>query len=143
MAYLSWISDNDLATAVTKLLGATQAAKVQALIKMSANVMDPFSAIFQMSGFGMTYDEWYKSEEARQAQKTMQNFVGDFHQEILGHCAGWQNMGKGMIIDLVNANKMIIAEVKNKHNTISGGDLFNLYDSLERLVMPKLSGYKG
>ena len=75
MPILNWINDNDLIRSVTKLLGATQAAKAKALKKMDKNVMDPFSAVFQMSGFGMTYDEWYKSEEARQAQKTMQNFV--------------------------------------------------------------------
>lgn len=143
MPLLNWISDIDLTNAVNKLLSVTQAAKAQAAAKMVANVMDPFSAIFQMSGFGMTYDEWYKSEEARQSQKTMQNFVGEFHQDILGFCKGWQNMGRGQIVDLVNTKRQIIAEVKNKHNTISGGDLFGLYDIFEGLVMPKTSTYKG
>jgi hypothetical protein len=143
MPLLNWISDVSLFKAVQKLLRATQAAKKKALIKISTNVMDPFSAIFQMAGFSMTYDEWFKSEEARQAQKTMQNFVGEFHQEVLGYCSGWHDMGRGQIIDLVNSQKQIIAEVKNKHNTISGGSLYNLYAGLEELVMPKNSKYKG
>lgn len=142
MAYLSWVSDSDLETAVNKLLGATQRAKAAALEKIEENVIDPFSAIFQMSGFQMSYEEWFKSEEARQAQKTMQNFVGEFHQEILGYCYDWSNLGKGRIVDLVNRNSRIIAEVKNKHNTISGGDLAHLYWSLEGLVMDKFSVYK-
>lgn len=143
MPFLNWISDENLVAATSKLLALTQKAKAEAQLKMAKNVMDPLSAVFQMSGFGMTYDEWYKSEEARQYQKTMQNFVGEFHQDILGYCTGWQNMGKGNIIDLLNPQMKIVAEVKNKHNTVSGGKLADLYWSLESAVMNKTSIYKG
>jgi hypothetical protein len=51
-------------------------------------------------------------------------------------------MGTGGIIDLVNDDEKIIAEVKNKHNTLSGGQLAGLYKTLERLVTPKTSVYK-
>jgi len=143
MPLLSWISDADLNNAVTNLITATQTAKTNAFASLSKNVMDPFSAIFQMSGFSMTYDEWLKSEEARQSQKTMQNFVGQFHQNILGSCIGWVNLNTGNNVDLVNTSSKIIAEVKNKHNTISGGDLSDLYYRLDKLVMPNASAYKG
>lgn len=143
MPYLNWISDADLTQHVKSLLSATQSAKASAFASLNKNVMDPFSAVFQMSGFAMTYNDWIKSEEARQSQKTMQNFVGAFHQNILGSCAGWQNMNTGNNIDLVNTNQSVIAEVKNKHNTISGGDLSDLYYRLDKLVMPNASAYKG
>jgi Eco47II-like restriction endonuclease len=142
MPILKWIDDQKLSEAVNELLVASQTAKAKALKDLTKNVMDPFSAMFQMSGLNMTFDEWIKSEEARQTQKSFQNFVGDFHQNVLGNCSGWQNMGKGNIIDLVNPVSKIIAEVKNKHNTISGGDLANTYKSMEGLVMPKTSNYK-
>lgn len=143
MPHLPWISDADLSTHVNHLLSATQAAKASAFTTLNRNVMDPFSAIFQMSGFAMTYNDWIKSEEARQSQKTMQNHVGAFHQNVLGSCNGWRNLNTGNNVDLVNSSQRIIAEVKNKHNTISGGDLSGLYYRLDRLVMPNASGYKG
>lgn len=143
MPYLPWINNNDLIEAVTFLLDKAKAAKKSSKSKFKKNVIDPFSAIFEMAGFEINYDQWIVSEEARKAQKTLQNHVGEFHQRILGSCNGWTNMKSGKIIDIHNPTAKIIAEIKNKHNTIPGGDLSNLYKSLHRLVMPNVSNYKG
>ena len=51
-------------------------------------------------------------------------------------------MKTGKEIDLFSKSKKIIAEVKNKYNTISGGKLADLYNSLNNLVMPNSSIYK-
>jgi hypothetical protein len=142
MQKLNWISDAELFAAVNTVLEKAKEAKSKATKKFGKNVIDPFSAIFEITGFEMSFDEWHKSETARQAQKTLQNHIGDFHQNILGNCKGWTNMNKGNVIDLVCNEKQIIAEVKNKYNTISGGLLSDLYTSLENLVMPKASMYK-
>jgi len=142
MSKLNWISDEDLYNAVTHLLQKAEEAQIKSEKKFGKNVIDPFSAIFVMSGFKMDFDNWLKTETSRQAQKTLQNHIGEFHQKILGHVEGWDNMKTGNVIDLVSNEKKIIAEVKNKHNTISGGKLSELYYSLERLVMPKTSIYK-
>ncbi|MCD6011563.1 MAG: restriction endonuclease [Flavipsychrobacter sp.] len=143
MPKLSWISDDILIAETNKLLGVARSAKEDASKKFGKNVVDPFSAIFEMSGFDVSYDVWVKTEEARQAQKTLQNFIGEFHQNVLSACAGWTNLGKGNVVDLVNTNKKIIAEVKNKFNTLSGGKLAGLYQSLDTAVMHKNSKYKG
>jgi|SRR6185437_12627762 len=142
MQKLNWISDVDLTNAVKDMLGKAKNAKIKAASNFGNNVIDPFSAIFEISGFEMSYDTWCVSEEARQAQKTLQNFVGEFHQIILGSCEGWTDMKKGSIIDLVSKTEKTIAEVKNKYNTISGGKLADLYWSLESAVMNKTSVYK-
>ena len=143
MPLLNWISDKDLETSVNQLLNKAKEAKEKAENQFGKNVIDPFSAIFEISGFEMEYQTWIKSETARQAQKTLQNHIGEFHQNILGSCTGWRNMKTGQVIDLVSDNKKMIAELKNKYNTISGGKLSDLYYSLGNLVMPKASIYKG
>ncbi len=143
MPRLTWIDDDNLYSAVKSLLNIAYSARAEAEEKFGKNVVDPFSAIFEMSGFGMNYEEWVKSEEARQVQKTLQNFIGEFHQTILGHCTDWENLKKGNIIDLVNTKTKVIAEIKNKHNTKTGGDLVTVYKVLEDFVMPKNSKYKG
>ena len=78
----------------------------------------------------------------RQAQKSLQNHVGEFHQIVLGSIDGWKNLKTGAIVDLESIDNNMIAEVKNKYNTISGGKLADLYSELEKLVMPKTSKYK-
>ena len=143
MPLLNWISDNDLNDAVDILLQKAKDAKANATKHFGKNVIDPFSALFELSGFGMNYNEWVKSETARQAQKTLQNHVGVFHQNILGSCQGWTNLQVGKVVDLQNSGSKIIAEIKNKFNTISGGKLADLYYSLEQAVMNKTSMYKG
>jgi len=143
MPWLKWIEDEALRIEVSKLLKFAQKAKYTAETKFGKNVIDPFAALFEISGFGINYDTWVISETSRQAQKTLQNHVGEFHQNILGYSKGWTNKMTGSVIDLASEERKIIAEVKNKYSTISGGKLADLYISLDELVSPKASIYKG
>ncbi|MCK9204927.1 MAG: Eco47II family restriction endonuclease [Bacteroidales bacterium] len=143
MPWLSWIKDADLKNEVGQLLSIAKEAQKAAVDEFGKNVIDPFAAIFEMSGFDINYEAWLKSETTRQAQKTLQNHIGDFHQNILGYSKGWTNMKVGNVIDLFSEKNKAIAEIKNKYNTISGGKLSDLYYSLAKLVCPKSSIYKG
>ncbi len=142
MPKLKWLNDADLSKAVGNLLETAKKSKIKASKKFGENIIDPFSAIFEICGFDLSYEDWVQNEKTRQTQKTLQNSIGEFHQTILGSCNGWKDMGKGKIIDLLNEEKRIIAEVKNKYNTISGGKLSDLYFELDDLVMPKSGVYK-
>lgn len=143
MPYLKWISDKDLQTCSKKLLSVAQRSMDNSQKNMYKNVIDPFSALFQMAGFDMDAAAWVKAEQARQAQKSFQNHVGDFHQNVLGCVRGWDNLSVGNVVDLKSDTKKIIAEIKNKHNTVTGGSLKNVYDDLESEIMPKSSIYHG
>jgi hypothetical protein len=141
MPYLNWIEDDKLITCVKHLISKAVSAKAETNIHK--NVIDPFSALFEIAGFELEYDIWLKSEISRQAQKTLQNHIGDFHQNILGLSNQWVNKKTGSVVDLVSEELKILAEVKNKYNTLSGGKLSELYITLDNLVMPKNSIYKG
>jgi len=143
MPFLKWISDTELKNEVAHLLSIAKNAQKAAVDTFGKNVIDPFSAIFEMSGFEIDHNAWLKSETTRQAQKTLQNHIGDFHQNILGYSGGWTNMKVGNVIDLVSEKNKAIAEIKNKYNTVSGGKLSDLYYSLDKLISPKSSIYKG
>lgn len=142
MPRLSFISDEELDKAVHHLLVVANNAKINVSKDINHNVVDPFSILFQMSGFNINADTWKIGEMNRQAEKTLQNHVGEFHQNILGAVSGWNNLGVGQIVDLECTTKKIIAEIKNKHNTVTGGKLAGLYQDLESQVMPKHSKYK-
>lgn len=86
---------------------------------------------------------WLKQEEARLVQKTLQNLVGNFHQEILGHMDGWTNLRTGSVVDLLNSEQKIIAEVKNKYNTTKGNHKKVIYDDLHSLIRTEFPGYTG
>lgn len=146
MAYLTWISDELLKQAVRNVLGKGRDAKQNAPKNFNKNVVDPFASLFESSAFGLTnFEEWKNQELNRQAQKTLQNHIGNLHQEILGSVVGWQNLkvGSNAGSDLVCTDKKILAEIKNKYNTLTGGKQVTLYREFDNLISPKASIYHG
>ncbi len=105
------------------------------------NSVDPFSALFDALWQGIPIFEWVKQEKSRQNQKTLQNALGNFHQNILGSSKGWQNMGTGKVFDIINDKKKIIAEIKNKYNTTKGNHKIAIYDDLKRQLKNAYKGY--
>lgn len=144
MPYLDWIADENLENEVLKILETASVGLTRAEEEFDKNVIDPFSILFEMAGFGIeTVEQWIISERSRKAQKTLSGAFGTFHQSILGQVDGWQDLGIGHSADLFCESKLIVAEVKNKFNTVKGSDQVTVYDHLESLVMPKASIYKG
>lgn len=143
MAYLEFISDDILISLVKDVLDVGRKKKVSVEKQFQNNVIDPFSSLFESAISEVDHATWKNSEMVRQCQKTLTNHIGNLHQKVLGAVAGWEDLGVGSVVDLVCHEQKIIAEVKNKHNTVTGGKLADQYYSLERLVMPKASTYKG
>ncbi len=82
----------------------------------------------------LSLTDWLKTEKARQVQKTVQNKIGEFHQNILGSLPGWENLGRGKILDIRNTSRKIVAELKNKHNTTKGDFQAGVYNKLATVL---------
>ncbi|MDP2656635.1 MAG: Eco47II family restriction endonuclease [bacterium] len=131
MPYLKFISDKDLISAVGRVVKIIETSEYEADRSLHKNVVDPFSALFHGITHAITLKEWIVQEKARQSQKTMQNAIGDFHQAILGGVKGWDNLGIGGGLDVVNKEMKIIAEIKNKFNTTKGNHKVEVYDAIK------------
>jgi len=142
MSYLTYISDDNLIAIVKHVLDIGIKRKKEAEKKFNHNVIDPFGSLFEAGAFNVDHQTWKSSETIRQCQKTLQNHVGELHQKILGHVDGWTDLDKGSVVDLVCEERKIIAEIKNKYNTVTGAKLADQYRSLEDLIMPKASKFK-
>lgn len=140
---VKFLEDAALVAEVSHLLTVAEEAIESQRKEFGKNVIDPFAAMFEMSGFGLDHAAWVRVELMRQAQKTLLNHIGGFHQNVLGAVKGWENMNTGAVVDLVSHEHKVIAEVKNKHNTLSGGKRSDQYENLEKLVMQKASRYHG
>ncbi|NES19865.1 MAG: Eco47II family restriction endonuclease [Symploca sp. SIO3E6] len=128
MSYLPYISDNDLKAVVKTVVDSIIQAQARAEERMYDNVIDPFSAIFDGAVQNLNLEDWLVQENARQIQKTVQNKIGEFHQNILGSIPGWVTLPQGL--DICNTNRKIFAEIKNKYNTVKGSDKVGIYDYL-------------
>lgn len=138
---LPFITDDDLYAHVKKVIDLAKGALLDESTKFYSNSVDPFSALFDALWQGISLDEWIKQEKSRQNQKTLQNALGNFHQEILGSFIGWKSLGTGQVFDIVSQKQKIIAEVKNKYNTTKGNHKVAIYDDLKTSL--KLSDYAG
>jgi len=142
MSYLTYISDEKLKEIIKSVLDIGIKRKKEAEKQFNKNVIDPFGSLFEAGAFDVDHQTWKSSETIRQCQKTLQNHVGELHQKILGNVDAWEDLNKGSVVDLVCEERKIIAEVKNKYNTVTGSKLADQYRALEDLVMPKSSKYK-
>ncbi len=108
------------------------------------NVLDPFSSIIEASINDLSFDNWIKSEKTRQYQKTLQNTIGNLHQQLLSNIKGVEDLGVGSIVDIICKEKKIIAEIKNKHNTTKGNHKKEIYDDIAGLLAKdEFKGYTG
>lgn len=142
MPYLSFISDKDLEQAVSTVIRSVRKKTKNIEKSFNKNVIDPFSVLFEIACTHVEENSWRKSEEIRQVQKTLSNNIGTFHETILGRIHGWEVLPAGGIIDIINRDKKIIAEIKNKHNTLNASSQKATYEALEEQILPKSSQYK-
>jgi hypothetical protein len=144
MPYLEYVSDVNLISAVDNVIAVVEQATKLADEKLHSNVLDPFSALFHAVTCSLPYEDWIKLEKIRQIQKTMQNEIGDFHQQILGSVFGWEDLGCGGGLDVINRSSQLIAEVKNKYNTTKGNHKVELYDAIKMMLdEDEYQGYTG
>lgn len=143
MTYLKWISDDKLIAAIKKMSESIQTGRMRAAESFERNVIDPFAATFSMSLLGVSELEWKSQEINRQIDKSLSNAVGVFHQQILASVPGWQDLNNTNQVDLVNDGQKILAELKNKYNTLNAAGTVTLYKKLSDLVNSKSSKYKG
>ncbi len=125
---LSWLSYDRLLEICEQLI--KEATPKHKGLKFN-NTVDPFSALFDMTVSHISFDEWERTEIRRQDQKTLQNAIGKFHQMVLGSVQGWQDLGVGgdTIFDLKNDDRKIVAEIKNKFNTVKASERYLIYEN--------------
>lgn len=141
---LPFISEQDLRNECNSLFQKVTQAAQKANKNFNKNRIDAFSALFECGLRHISLNEWITSEKQRQFQKTLQNEIGYFHQKVLGHIYGCQDLGIGNLVDFVCPSKKIIAEIKNKYNTVKGSDQIVIYDALENcLRMPQYEDFTG
>lgn len=143
MSYLPWISDSDLQAAVKKLATSVFSARAKAERNISRNVLDPFGLLFNISFLSHDVATWKENEIVRQAEKALSNAVGDFHQEIIAHVAGWHDPQTAQDFDLIHKGKKIVVEMKNKYNTLNAEGLKTCFQKLNAAVNVKHSAFYG
>lgn len=139
MSYVSFISDEHLISCIEKLYNVYEKAKDEFTVsKFYENQIDPIKLLFDMNFFGVSEEEVIAREIQRKIDKTISNAIGTFHEELLGGIAGYINHPVGCGFDVTDSQlNALFSDIKNKHNTVKGSNLPDLYDDLENYIQNK------
>lgn len=136
MAYkeykLGFISDDKIYTHVKETVLRYQ-RKIN-LAQFNKNVIDPIKLTFDAKVYGKSFEDIIEAECIRQVDKSNTNHIGYFHQnlfKLVGN--GWEVPEKGF--DIVNKQRKIYVEMKNKHNTMNASSAQATYMGMQQQLL--------
>lgn len=133
---LNWIDENELFSTLQHCL-----QNPLGLRKQKLNPPDPFTVLIQTMLTDVTLSEALDFEEQRVVNKRISNAVGSIHQNVLALSPNWQSLGNaGGVVDLETIpgyvhprfGKPIVAEVKNRFNTVKASDESKVWDQIDQ-----------
>lgn len=95
------------------------------LKEFNQNIIDPIKLTFDSKIYGKPFKEVIEAECLRQIDKSNQNHIGYFHQNLFRFAPEWEVPEEGF--DVINRQKHIFAELKNKHNTMNSRSAHAIY----------------
>lgn len=89
------------------------------LAKFNKNIIDPIKLTFDNKVYRQSLIETIENEIVRQRDKTNNNAIGYFHQNMFKYIKGCEVPSEGFDVIYKKSNKKIYVEMKNKHNTMN------------------------
>lgn len=133
---LGFISDEDIYEHVRTTV--LQYRRHIDLDSFNKNIIDPIKLTFDAKIYGQTVLQTIETECLRQIDKTNNNRIGYFHQNVFKYAGGgWEvpeNGDKGGF-DVVNEKLHIFVEMKNKHNTMNAASSSDTYVKMQNKIL--------
>ncbi len=133
---LGFISDEDIYEHVRTTV--LQYRRHIDLDSFNKNIIDPIKLTFDAKIYGQTVQQTIETECLRQVDKTNNNRIGYFHQNVFKYAGGgWEvpeNGDKGGF-DVVNEKLHIFVEMKNKHNTMNAASSSDTYVKMQNKIL--------
>lgn len=130
--YVNFISDEHLLMCIDNLHKSYLKAKNNISKKtFYANKVDTIKLTFDSKFNSISEDNLIQAEILRQIDKSINNSIGTFHEQILGGIKGYE-VGKLSGFDIKATDDTLFADIKNKHNTMNSSSAEALFQKLAR-----------
>lgn len=130
--YVNFISDKHLLECVSNLHKAYLKAKNNISKKnFYFNKVDTIKLTFDSKFNEIDEESLIQSEVLRQIDKSINNSIGTFHEQILGGINGFE-AGNLSGYDIKAKDDTLFADIKNKHNTMNSSAAEALFQKLAR-----------
>ncbi|NRD24313.1 Eco47II family restriction endonuclease [Winogradskyella litoriviva] len=128
--YLNFISDEHLLSCIENLHNSYLKAKANvSKKKFYSNKIDTIKLTFDASFNELDEVTLIKTEINRQIDKSINNSIGTFHEQILGGIKGFE-IGNFSGFDIKAMDNTLFADIKNKHNTMNSSSAESLFQKL-------------
>lgn len=130
--YLNYISDEHFLSCIGKLHNSYLNAKNKVTQKkFYKNKIDHIKLVFDAKFNGLEEEDLIDAEILRQIDKSINNSIGSFHENILGGVEGYES-GNFSGYDVKASDNTLFADIKNKHNTMNSSSAESLFQKLAR-----------
>lgn len=130
--YVNFISDQHLLTCIGNLHNAYLKAKNNITKKnFYSNKVDTIKLTFDSKFNDIDEEKLIQSEILRQIDKSINNSIGTFHEQILDGIKGFE-AGNLSGYDIKATDNTLFADIKNKHNTMNSSAAEALFQKLKR-----------
>ena len=115
------------------------------LKRFNSNLIDPIKLIFDKSVYRLSWEEIVNNEIFRQRDKSNNNDIGYFHQNIFSYFEGCEVPQAGWDVIYKNPNGIqmpdgdivhtLYVEMKNKHNTMNSASSAKTYIKMQGQIL--------
>ena len=138
MSYnLTFISQNHFENHVKNTIKSySKTLEAIDLKKFNVNIVDPIKMTFDKHVFKKTFKQIIEDEISRQRDKSNNNAIGYFHQNIFKYFNNCEVPKEGWdVIFTKNDGTKIYVEMKNKHNTMNSSSSQKTYIQMQNQIM--------
>jgi Eco47II restriction endonuclease len=129
--YVDFISDDHLLHCIANLYKAYSKAKSNITKKnFYANKVDTIKLTFDAKFNDIDEESLIQAEVLRQIDKSINNSIGTFHEQILDGIEGFE-IGNLSGFDIKAKDDTLFADIKNKHNTMNSSSSESLFQKLK------------
>ena len=133
--YVDFVSDEHLLNCIENIYNAYARAKAKfTKSKFYSNKVDTFKLTFDAKFNGLSEEDLIKAEVKRQIDKSVNNAIGSFHEQVLGGIEGYE-LGNLSGFDIKAKDNSLFADIKNKHNTMNSSSAESLFQKLSRYLI--------
>lgn len=130
--YVDFVSDEHFLKCIENLYNSyTQAKQKISKKKFYRNKIDTFKLTFDTKFNNIDEETIIETEILRQIDKSINNSIGTFHEEILSGIPGYE-LGELSGYDIKSKDDTLFADIKNKHNTMNSSAAESLFQKLAR-----------
>lgn len=130
--YVDYISDEHLLNCIANLHKSYLKAKNNITKKnFYSNKVDTIKLTFDAQFNDINHQSLIQSEILRQIDKSTNNSIGTFHEQILGGIKGFE-IGNLSGYDIKSTDDTLFADIKNKHNTMNSSSAEALFQKLSK-----------